>query len=177
MKPVILTLLLPVCWLATLCSFAQPAVSVKAGKVTVSGVEVDKSWTLKPVLDKLGSDYRLLDGYNRVYTFDTYGINIFEKKNGETGSNELSEIQLYFAPNENKTCPQMMYRGAGSVEKVQLAGNLSSASLLRKLKKYKKTDSYMDHNYRLSSGGVYIYFLFNDAENTLLKVSIGPDRR
>lgn len=177
MKRILLTLLLPFFWPAAICSFAQPAVNVSGGKVTVAGVEVNSYWNLKPVLDKLGSDYRLLDGYNRVYTFDAYGLTLFEKKIDEAASNELTEIQLYFAPAETKTCPLNMYNGQGSVEKLRLASNLTSAGVLRKLKKYKNTESYTEHNYRLASKGIYIYFQFNDAENKLLKVSIGPDRR
>jgi hypothetical protein len=30
---------------------------------------------------------------------------------------------------------------------------------------------------RLVSKGLYIYFLFNDAETQLLKISVGPDKR
>lgn len=178
MKRTVLFLLLPACLLVGNLSFAQPAVSVKGGKVAVGGTPVDAAWRLKPLLEKVGPDYRLFEGYNRVYTYDRYGLVFFEKKSDDAGTDELLEIQLFFAPGEtNNVSPKGTYSGQAHIEKVQLNANLASQTLLRKLKKYEQTDSYSEHNYRLSYKGVYIYLLFNDTEQNLKKISIGPDRR
>lgn len=158
--------------------FAQPSVSVKKGKVSVNGVTVTPGWQLKPLLDKLGAGYRLYDGYNRVYTYDAYGLAFFEKQgdNG-AGSNELLEIQVFFAPIEGNIPPKYTFAGTATVENVKLGANLAAQNLLPQLKKYKQTESYTEHNYRLAYKGVYVYFLFNDSEQGLVKVSVGPDRR
>lgn len=177
MKPTLLSLMLPALLLVAVCSFAQPAVSVKGGNVTVGGAQINANWNLNPIVEKLGAGYRLYDGYNRVYTYDAYGLALFEKKNDETASNELLEIQLFFAPGEANISPKYTYAGSATVEKVKLSASLASQNLLAKLKKYKQTDSYTEHNYRLSYKGVYVYFLFTDTEQSLKKISIGPDRR
>ncbi len=138
---------------------------------------MDAAWRLKPLLEKIGPDYRLFEGYNRVYTYDRYGW-YFLKKRAMTRVPTNCRNPTVFCPGEmNNVNPKGTYSGNAYIEKVLLNANLASATLLRKLKKYERAESYSEHNYRLSYKGVYVYLLFNDTEQNLKKISIGPDRR
>ena len=156
----------------------MPSVSVKGGKVTVAGARIPADWSIAPILEKLGSNYRKRDGYNITYTYDPYGIVLFEKKGNENGTGKLIEIQVHFGGVEpNNVTPTGNYTGNAMVEKLTVNAGLASQNMMASLKKYAQTESYTEHNFRMAYKGVYIYFLFNDNEQSLMKISIGPDKK
>jgi len=166
-------------WATTAC-IAQdryPTVAVKAGKLMLDGYTVSQSWSVQPVLDRLGKPDRIKDGYNMVYTYNS-GIVVFESKSNDKGTGLLSELQFHFEKTLTTDIgPDNVYRGTVTVEKLKATYLLGAREMLTKLKKYAKTDSYMEHNYRMAYKGLYVYFLFNDSETALKKISIGPDKR
>ncbi|MFM7024422.1 MAG: hypothetical protein ACKOXB_15750 [Flavobacteriales bacterium] len=165
---------------AILFSFAPasntPSIVVKGGKIKMNKKVVTSDWSLAGFEAIIGKAERIRDGYNVTHTYDNMGIVLFEKKTPTLGT--ISEVQVYFsAPEANNVTPTGLYRGSMKVGGLALNASLTAEKMLQKLKKWKKTDSYMDHSYRMTNKGLYIYFQFNDSENTLIKASIGPDKR
>jgi hypothetical protein len=90
----------------------------------------------------------------------------------------LSEIQFYLAQGDtNRVTPTGFFVGKMHVENLKVTSAITPAELKNKLKDYIETNSYMEHSFRLSYKGLYIYFLFNKEETQLLKISVGKDTR
>lgn len=159
-------------------------VTVKKGKLVINTVSMvqDKAtmnWPLTTCEKALGSADRSRDGYNYTHTYDDLSVVLFEPKSGEKGSGNVSEIQFYFSfPDDPPSlAPKNAYKGKMKIGKLNVQTNMTSAQMRKGLKGWKETDSYSEHNFRMSQNGLYVYFLFNDSETKLIKVSIGPDKR
>lgn len=159
--------------------YAQvPATSLKSGKLSFGKYVVSKTWEVKPILDALGGGYRLLDKTNKVYTYDGWGIAVFESKKNDEPTGILSEIQFFLGETEKNTVtPSSLFNGKLKIESITATGNVSFPYAKSHLKKYKQSESYTEHSYRFAYNGVYIYLLFNASETALKKVSIGQDKR
>ncbi|MBP6022961.1 DUF7738 domain-containing protein [Ferruginibacter sp.] len=164
-------------------SFAQPSakkisVVIKDGKFSIAKTNVTESWRQDAVSIELGINDRRRAGMNITHTYDDFGIVLFEKTQNKVGSGELSEVQFYIAQGDtNAVSPKGFFVGKMKIEKLKISSDLSWQNVKEKLKDYKQTDSYIEHNYRLSNKGLYIYFQFNKEETTLLKISVGKDQR
>jgi len=165
-------------------SFAQPAakiiVIVKAGQFTMQKINITNGWKFAPVGKALGTiNDRKRPGFNTTHTYDDFGIVLFEKnKSDKVGTGILSEVQFYFAPMDTTTVsPKGLFTGKMQIEKLKISSSLTWADVKESLKDFELTDSYMEHNFRLAYKGLYFYFLFNDEETTLRKISIGKDMR
>ncbi len=175
------------CCLSSLNSIAQTATpkiiaSVKNGQITIGKAVVTKNWSaaaLLQVLDKKNDRRRA--GFNTTHTFDRLGIVVFEKNDMQKlPTDTVSEIQFYFnfkAGDSNAVAAKEVFTGVLKIETLKITGNETPDLMKEKLKDYKVTDSYMEHNFRLSNKGLYIYFQFNDEEDKLMKISIGKDSR
>jgi hypothetical protein len=157
---------------------AAMSVTVKKGVFMINQVEMVPVWTLANCEKALGSADRSKDGYNITHTYDDLSVVLFEPKTGEKGSGTISEIQFYFGfpADPPSLAPKNTYKGKMKIGKLNVQADLTPAQMKKGLKGWKETDSYMDHNYRMSQNGLYAYFLFNDSETKLIKVSIGPDK-
>lgn len=169
--------------LLLMMSFITPdgkdSLSVKKGTITINGVKFTPGWDLSTATMALGVPDRSRDGYNKTHTYDTKGIVLFEKMSDKTPSGKVSEIQYYvsMAPEPNNVTPKGYCTTPIKIDKLSVTSNLSATEMMKKLKGWTKTDSYMEHNYRMASKGLYVYFLFNDSETQLIKISVGPDKR
>ena len=164
--------------------FAQSAadkisVVIKAGQFNINKAMVTNGWKKDAVSVALVADARRRAGYNTTHTYDNFGIVLFEKNDeSKLPSGVISEVQFYTASiDTNSVTPKGYFTGKMQIEGLKISGNLSWQEVKDKLKDYKQTESYMEHNYRLSFRGLYIYFLFDAAETTLKKISIGKDMR
>ena len=152
--------------------------SVRDGEFTLNRAEIEKKWKVKPVVSILGKAERPKDGSNKTHTYDRHGIVLFEKQTGGIPSDSLLEVQFYLSEvTPNTVTPTGIYKGNFSIEKVSITKDFTSTDLKEKLKDYKHTDSYMEHVYRISKMGLYIFFQYSDDEQTLQKISIGKDMR
>jgi hypothetical protein len=157
---------------------AGDSVSIKKGKFTVAGGLITPDWKLTSAKSGLGDAERTRDGYNKTHTYDSRGIVIFEKSVDEKPTGDVSEIQFHFSvPEANDVTPKSTFLGSLKVDKLTVTQSLSATTMLAKLKGWKKTDSFLEHSYRMASKGIYIYFQFNASETSLVKVSVGPDKR
>jgi hypothetical protein len=156
-------------------------ITVNGGKLVINGVKIngsDATWNIAPVKDALGTARERM-GYNKTLTYDDLGIALFEKKNGEEASGNLLEVQIYYPGHEiNNVSPTGNYKGALKLGKLNMpvSGEVTIAQLKKKMKGWKETNSYMDHNFRFEKKGIYIYVQFDATDSKVLKVSIGPDR-
>ena len=92
----------------------------------------------------------------------------------------LSELQLYLSePNvSNNVAPTGIFNGTMMVENLKLTRNMTASQVREKLlgSKYTESNSYSPHNFRFAKAGVYMYVLFNEDEDRLIKVSMGKDK-
>lgn len=156
-----------------------PSVVVKKGAMKIDGINVSNDWSLTSFKKALGEPDRVRDGYNKTHTYDTKNIVLFEKVNNKVPSGTVMEAQFHFyVPEQNDVTPKgSTFTGTLVVDKLAITRDLSAATMLAKLKKWEKTDSFLEHSYRMASRGMYIYFQFNSSEDKLDKVSIGQDRK
>lgn len=161
---------------------AQPAadkitVTVKSGKFTIDKANVTDGWRQDAVSMALGINDRRRAGFNTTHTYDDYGIVLFETTKDNVATGVLSELQFFIAAGDtNAVTPKGLFKGKMQIEKLKISSNLSWKAVKEKLKGFKQTESYMDHNYRLAYKGCYFYFQFDDDETTLWKISIGKDK-
>jgi hypothetical protein len=158
---------------------SDPTVVIKKGVMKINGVNVTADWSLSNFKKALGEPDRTRDGYNKTHTYDKKSIVLFEKMSDKKPSGTVSEAQFYFhvAESNNVTPDGPAFSGTIKVDKLVVSRNLSATTMLAKLKKWEKTDSYIEHSYRMASKGIYIYFQFNDSEDKLVKISVGPDKK
>jgi hypothetical protein len=152
-----------------------PKIQIKKKKFMVGKFNVTDSWPLSGLTATLGSDYRRKEGYNITYTYDNNGIVLFESTNSnKQPSGSVSEVQVYFVvKSENEVMPRSSYPKLVKIDKLLVDENLTPSMMLAKLSGWKKTDSYIEHSFRMSNGPLYIYFQFTDDEQKLQKISIG----
>lgn len=125
-----------------------------------------------------GTADRIREGYNRTHTYDQLGVVLFETYQDKKPSSTVSEIQFYFkVATSNNVTPLQVRTQPVVIDKAKFDFNSSASYMLKKLKKWKQTDSYMEHSYRMSNGVTYIYFQFNESDSKLEKISIGPDKK
>lgn len=154
------------------------AVKIKKGKMAINGKVVTSDWSLTGYKSVLGEPERSREGYNKTHTYDAKSIVLFEKMADKVATGTVSEAQFYYyVPEANNVTPKGQFSGTIKIDKLVVSRNLTSKVMLAKLKKWTKTDSYIEHSYRMASNGLYIYFQFNDAEDGLVKISVGPDKR
>ncbi|MDQ3111912.1 MAG: hypothetical protein M3R17_18655 [Bacteroidota bacterium] len=154
-------------------------VTVKKGKFTINSVKMIPVWQLAACEKALGPEDRSKDGYNITHTYDDLSVVLFEPKVGEKGSGTISEIQFYITlPSDPASlAPTRAYKGKMKIGNLTVSAEMTPAQMRKGLKGWKETESYTDHNFRMAQNGLYVYFLFNDAETKLIKVSIGLDKR
>jgi hypothetical protein len=87
------------------------------------------------------------------------------------------EVQAHFRVREpDELTPKAAFRGKILAGELEITSS-TKPSQLEEIKGWKKTDCYIEHCYRYSSKGVYIFFQYNEAENELTDISVGPDKR
>ncbi|HMK17575.1 MAG TPA: hypothetical protein VK492_05250 [Chitinophagaceae bacterium] len=135
-------------------------------------------WKIQDGLDYLGNNARAREGYNKTYTYDNIGVVLFESLVEKVPSGKISEVQVHFSmPEANNVVPKNGFTGKLAIENLRITSTTSIATIKEKLKGYKDTESYMEHSYRLTKDGLYIYFMYDKTDTQLLKVSVGQDKR
>ncbi|MBK7213564.1 MAG: hypothetical protein IPH88_09800 [Bacteroidales bacterium] len=161
--------------------FAQssdfPDVIIKKKKFMINDVSVGADWSVTDVIGTLGNNARVRAGYNITHTYDDLGIVVFEKALDKKGSGMINEIQFHFIPIVNEVAPKWGFRSEIKIDKLTVRKDLDKATVLKKLSKWKQTDSYLEHSIRLDNGMYYIYFQFSDDESQLQKISIGKNTK
>jgi hypothetical protein len=165
-------------------SYAQKAVkklaiTVQNGKLNVNNINLAAKWEIAPMVKMLGIGARIRDGFNKTHTYDNYGIVLFESKIESTPSGKLSEFQVYFSPldEESAVSAKGYFGGTFTMGSLKLKKDITADEVREKLLAvgYTESESYSSHNFRFAKDGLYIYFLFDEIEQRLIKISIGKD--
>jgi hypothetical protein len=178
------TLLMAVICLTAVLLKAQnpPTVKVSSGQIKFNKVLVVPDWKFSALAASIGSDGRVRPNYNTTHTYDNQGYVLFEKNDEfKVGTDTVSEMQFYFTlpiDTANRVMPTGgVFNGKLYIEGFLIDNKITPAKMLEMLSMYQKTDAYLSHYYRMAYKGLYIYFAYNDAEDKLIKISIGPDKR
>lgn len=168
-------------FLLLFCSFTLSEASGDSAKISkkgfiVNGVKINSDWRTAPLLDQLGTPDSTYTGVNRLHIYKQKGIVIFEKLVNKQPSGIISEVQFFIDRTGNRFNLTSDYTGQFSIDKLKISTALSADLVKEKLKKWKKTESYLENNYRLSNYGIYIYFQFNASDSQLQKLSVGKDK-
>lgn len=149
-------------------------IKIKKGTITLQGSKIVPGWSLNSFNTALGEPDRSNEGYNNTYTYDKLSVVLFEKQKNGQGSGIVSEFQLHYKVSDpnNVTPKGNGFKGLLKVDKLVVTSSLTPALMLSKLKKWKKTDCYIEHSYCMTNGPLCIYFHFNKNETALEKVSI-----
>jgi len=108
--------------------------------------------------------------------YDDDGIKLFRKYKDGTYLNEVSELQIYYGSvSSEKNLPSNFFSGSFTIDKLKVTSGLNPQAVRSALKKWQNKEAYLPHSYRYNNDKVYIYFRFNDEENQLLQISIGPN--
>lgn len=158
---------------------SKVSVSVKSGSLNLGKKNnLATDWQLSKATKYLGSSARKQEGFNITHTYDDMGVVLFENAPNNIGSGKVSEVQVHFSmPEQNEVMPKTGFTGKLTIEKLTLKKTTGYDVIKNKLKDYAESTSYIEHSHRLAKDGLYIYFQFNNEENELVKVSIGPDKR
>jgi hypothetical protein len=155
-----------------------PEILIKKGKFTINKVKVNESWSVYQVKEVLTGSPRIRTGYNTTHTYDNLGIVVFEAAQSGKGTGVINELQVFFMDIEpNEVTPKNTTNASVKIEKLKITRDLCKADMLKGLSKWRQTESYLDHSFRMSKGGIYIYFQFSDDEMQLRKISIGRDNK
>jgi hypothetical protein len=156
-------------------------IGVKAGKLTMNKLLLSGDWKMANAQKTLGKATKTHSGYNKTHTYNNSGIVLFESLKDKVPSGNLAEFQVYFsepdtAGRSKNIMPDGYFTGTFTIENLKLSKDMTFDQVQEGLPGYEKTDSYQEHNYRLANKGLYIYFLFNDTDDRLIKVSVGLDK-
>ncbi len=184
MKKIITALLLLTVF--TAATYAQKAakkfaISVQNGKLSLNNSNLSDKWLIAPAIKVLGPGARERDGYNKTHSYDDYGVVLFESKVDTKPSGKLSEFQVYFSAldEESAVATKGYYTGSCTIGSLKLQKDITADKVREYLTNigYTESDSYSAHNFRFAKGGLYIYFLFDEIEQRLIKISVGKDMR
>ena|SRR5687767_3893859 len=152
-------------------------IEIKKGGMQINTVWITPEWKLPAFASALGKESRSKDGVNETYTYDIKGIVLFEPIENTMLTGKVSEMQVYYtAADTFDTSPKGFFKGSIKVDKLNVDATLTPDLMRKKLSDWKESAAYMDHTYRMSSKGIYIYFQFSQDEKSLVKLSIGKDK-
>ena len=179
MKKITSLLLLIVLFTASVMAqtIEYPKIQIKKNKFLIGNCNVLDGWSLNDIKKEINDNDRRREGYNITHSYDNAGIVLFEAFSNKKPTGNILEIQIHFIPEVNDVNPKKGYGKEIKIDKLVVSKDLTPDKMLKTLKKWKKTESYLDHSYRMSNGKIYIYFQFNESENKLMKISIGKDSK
>lgn len=177
MKRVSILILLGLISSLSYAQFKTPDVQIKKKDLKINGVNLTPAWLIAPAVDVLGPADRVRGGYNKTHTYDLFGIVLFENMSNGSPGGKLSEFQVHFIIDKNEVNPTGTFPGEVRIDRARLGRNSSKEEVLKKLAKWRMTESYIEHSIRLDNGALYAYFQFTDDEKSLKKISIGKNTK
>ena len=144
--------------------------AIKGRVLYVNGRKILSPWDMKEVITAIGRYDRVTILANTIYTYDSKGVLVYETP----GSGKVSEINISFIIDKNEFSAKAGFTGAFSVDNFRFSGKSTIDEVRNSLKAYKIEKSYGDC-YRVSTGGIYIYFSYDPATGKLTLVSFGEE--
>jgi|GEM_PF-1715743 len=158
---------------------AAMKIEIENGTLKVAGRFVTPHWKTRVVTGSLTGTPRVELKSNKLYTFDRYGLVVFEKPVNGEGSGDITELQVFFStPGAGDTDgikPADPFPGTFTIEGLTINAGTDLATLKTKLAGYAAGEGYKAHMYKFSKNNLYLYFLFDETDKKLIRLSIGKD--
>ena len=148
--------------------------TISSGSLNINGTSFDKPWKINPFLSAIGGKYVIKNLFHKVYTFDDFGVHIYEYPQKE----EANEVQISFVNQKLKFAPKNNFRGSFKIEKISITRKTNMLKVIKALPDYKFVKGNQGNFYRGEFKGVYIYLNYSDNSFELLDfISFGMTGR
>jgi hypothetical protein len=146
--------------------------AIKGRVLYINGNKITSPWDLQEVIRAVGRYDRVANLANNIYTYDSKGVLLYEAP----GSGKVSEINVSFIVDRFDFSARSGFSGAFSIDNFRYSEKSTIDEVRRDLAAYKIEKAYGD-SYRISMGGIYIYFNYDAATNKLTYVSFGTEKQ
>jgi len=156
---------------------ASLKIEVQNGTLKFDGKAVTPHWKTRVVTGSLTGTPRVELKSNKLYTFDRYGLVVFEKPLNGEGSGDINELQVFFStPGDTDGIkPARPYPGIFTIEGCTVTGSTDLATLRSKLAGYTEGEGYKANMYKFSKNNFYLYLFFDEEDKKLIRLSMGKD--
>ncbi len=145
--------------------------AIKGRVLYVNGKKIMSPWDLQDVIRAIGRYDRVANLANSIYTYDSKGVLLYEAP----GTGKVSEINVSFIIDKYDFSARAGFTGAFSVDNFVYNEKTTIDEVKQNLSSYKIEKAYGD-SYRISLGGIYIYFNYNPSTKTLTYISFGTEK-
>jgi len=175
MKKIVFILLSALSFGAAVAQKSQAVnLKIESGKFFMNEVPLD-SWKVAPVVEILGNNARVQKKSNTIHVYDSAGLSLYEEIIDDKPNDRLVEIHVFFDPAKTKweKAGAEKFSGKFTIDGFPVTPKLGYAQLKTQEKEVTITKSYKPHSYFFKKDGLTYFFDFNDAENGLVRVSVG----
>ena len=145
--------------------------AIKGRILYVNGNKTTSPWELQEVIRAIGRYDRVANLENNIYTYDSKGVLLYEAPD----SGKISEINVSFIVDKYDFSAKAGFTGAFSVDNFRYNGNSTIDEVKKNLAAY-KIEKGIGDSYRVSMGGIYIYFTYDPVTGRLIYVSFGTEK-
>lgn len=145
--------------------------AIKGRILYVNGNKTTSPWELQEVIRAIGRYDRVANLANNIYTYDSKGVLLYEAPD----SGKISEINVSFIVDKYDFSAKTGFTGAFSVDNFRYNGNSTIDEVKKNLAAY-KIEKGIGDSYRVSMGGIYIYFTYDPVTGRLVYVSFGTEK-
>lgn len=154
------------------------SVNIQIGEkgVLLNNVNISYGWKLTTVQEVIGKTKNVSKGRksNRIHMYDDLGIMLYEGPKNSKEKGHVKAMDVFFDLAGHGTYyTQHIYSGKIKIEDLDLDKNVKLETIKAKLTNWKQEKISIDHWYKFYRNDVYIYFMYNDDETSLLEISLG----
>ncbi|HPS58695.1 MAG TPA: hypothetical protein PK514_11375 [Spirochaetota bacterium] len=145
--------------------------AIKGRILYINGNKISSPWDLQEVIRSIGRYDRVANLANNIYTYDSKGVLVYEAP----GYGKVSEINISFIVDRYDFSAKSGFTGAFSVDNFRYNEKSTIDEVRKNLAAY-KIEKGIGDSYRVSMGGIYIYFTYDSATGRLIYVSFGTEK-
>ena len=138
-------------------------IEIENGILSVQGNPVSPDWKTQTLTGTLPGTPRISKKANMLYSYDEYGLVIFEDLSNDGASGNINEVQVHFAGTGDTvtTKPKNAFKGDIIIEGLKVNAATGLDVLKPKLRGYVQSAGFMPNMYKFAKGSFYFYFLFD----------------
>lgn len=145
--------------------------SIKNRTLFINGRQIASPWDLQAVVNAIGQYDRVSNLANNIYTYDSKGILLYEAPN----TSKVSEINIGWITESYDFSSKTTFSGVFMIDNVRYSPSTTIDEVKKNLAGYKIEKAYGD-SYRVSLGGIYIYFNYDPSTMKIIYVAFGPEK-
>lgn len=152
-------------------------IEVQGGILKFDGRTVTPHWKVRTLTASLGVAPRIEQKSNKLHTYDNCGLIIFERLAGGEASGDITELQVFFStPGDTDGIkPADPFPGSFTIEGLTINAATDLVTLKTRLAGYTAGEGYKANMYKFSKNNLYLYFLFDETDKKLIRLSMGKD--